>query len=120
MSELTPNEKAATYIGWPDYAQLENLDDGWQPCKAPDMSEPANYMKALESIPLGSCRYEDPSFEFSYENDQHLWEFRIFENGEVTRLRMQTKSRTLGGAIVAALAALYDAEHGNRSDNEFP
>jgi len=86
-SEMTDNEKAATFIGW---APNEHDD-----IPAPDMTDPRNYMKALAKVA-----------------ERRL--VRLTVNSETSGV-IWTKI-SIGVEIdekspVAALAALYDVEH---------
>jgi hypothetical protein len=46
---MTDNEKAATFIGWKPNARIAT-NMGEMPLAAPDMSDPNNYMKALDKL----------------------------------------------------------------------
>jgi hypothetical protein len=106
---MTDNEKAATFIGWREGVRCTaervwgtdaccdgHSAGGKKPhdIPAPDMSDPRNYMKALHELPV--------------------W-FRW----EVTRddcMVTTDKGQYIEPTPVAALAALYDAEHANQEE----
>jgi hypothetical protein len=83
---MTDNEKAATFIGWRPCVWIAN--------SAPDMSDPRNYMKALEAIEASDGGMWD-------RTSVRRWYFIRSSNGK----------GGMGKTAVQALAALYDAEH---------
>ena len=107
---MTENEKAATWLGWKptDFACWVHADD--EKCDDPscegrwkkpalDMSDPRNYMKALESF-----------------GPEYLW----FVAREYTRIVRTAKVFAIpagyeGPTPRAALAALWDAENGTKN-----
>jgi|SRR5579862_3339731 len=116
---MNDNEKAATFIGWRE-GQLGGLcrfDDSNRVCQlgtkhcyfdhskypepAPDMSDPRNYMKALDSQMSELVR----DYEGWHCDLTKLWRD---EEGTVVVKRWH---KTAGEAVISALAALYDAEH---------
>ncbi len=100
---MTDNEKAATFIGWKWHAHRRDggciRQDFSVGCDLPDMSDPRNYMKALVS-----CAKLEPTLYChlgAWSVDINLWR------------------QTPAEAIVAFLAALYDADakaHGLAGD----
>jgi hypothetical protein len=121
---MTDNEKAATFIGWREGTMCKapkkpvddrEFGDVWCPsCNevfgcgdhdvvCPDMSDPRNYMKALT---------DDKSFaSLALTRDWHNegWRCELHINNWTPAIQRDRK--TAGEAVVAALAALYDAEH---------
>jgi hypothetical protein len=98
---MTENDKAATFIGWKPGQRCERwytLQSGsWcydhktkdaHDLPAPDMSDPRNYMKALEAC---------DDWQLAKEN-QMIW----VERGDCRKYGITPRK---------ALAALYDAEH---------
>lgn len=94
---MTDNEKVATFIGW-----LPHVTAGHRnPCDctpAPDMSDPRNYMKALEAI--------DSSWSIQHDRLAHRRMVTF-----ATQMGTWDDSVPTATAIVTALAALYDAKH---------
>ncbi len=117
---MTDNEKAATFIGWgPCLDQRwKAVEMGYFEClgchrrepewnmvhrAAPDMTDPRNYMKALEALlPHG--------FEISFEHAYGHFECCI-ERAPSVIADWSGAGSTIGHAVSEALAALYDAEH---------
>lgn len=110
---MTDNEKAATFIGWSPYT----CDDGHcdfcgsrafphHPAQAPDMSDPRNYMKALEN--LG----RDLSIAYRHESgivQLTSWFCDIaYQSSAFNEINAIGKSPS--EAVTKALAALYDTE----------
>lgn len=111
---MTPNEKAATFIGWDPVWRIPPEDhrlygrDG-EPMQRrdpmPDMTDPRNYMKALEAVvALGFTvelygELEPPAFP---------WGCAIKHPTVVTALH---DAETPAEAVVVALSQVYDAEH---------
>ena len=109
---MTENERAATFIGWKPgmvhrlvsmgittVSVLCDADDPRaQPLEAPDMSDPCNYMRALEGLPHNTC-----------------WSIDCV----VPRVRVRIWNRAgmfvSGGNAREALAALWDAENGTKN-----
>jgi hypothetical protein len=101
---VTDNEKAATFIGWkpelepaqPSYPNLKLYHPyrGYMP--APDMSDPRNYMKALEESNVHYQIRGGPDKQW----DRQVWLQRNDNSVEIERF-----------TVVEALAALYDAEN---------
>ena len=102
---MTNNEKSATFIGWKPYEQdfvhgaIWRDEDG---IRAPDMSKPENYMRALvEQI---------VSLEHDYEG-WHCSLARLMpEDSKVPVI--PDWHETAGQAVISAFARLYDAENG--------
>lgn len=99
---MTDNEKAATFIGWkPNTLCYLSDNDGFcvihntmlqfgvgHILAAPNITDPRNYMKALENIAQTHPHFDD--FEAAF---------------------VRTIINRDGSEMVTALAALYDAEH---------
>jgi threonine synthase len=109
VSPMTDNEKAATFIGW------EGLRTKILP--APDMANPSNYMKALEAV-----RRRGYTWEFGGEaehlirtSDSRIYTTAIWGMGRPDLVKEVYGDSRINGdaasAVVAALAALYDAEN---------
>lgn len=133
---MTENEKAATYIGWNDHqvnrceSRLRTPQGTCWTCgaitpadstggynkgphdtlfiPAPDMSDPRNYMKALEAVRDAGrwWNIEATGGDRNYRLTTVIMEDRT------------TQRDTPEEAIVGALAALYDAENGNEHDRK--
>ena len=75
---------------------------------APDMTQPENYMRALEALPDNRwpdmCLHENRHWRCSIWNqwNNDIGSHAIYWGGH---------GKTCGEAVVKALAALYDAEH---------
>jgi hypothetical protein len=131
---MTNNEKAATFIGWEpnseNQAEIGTLCQGHAGqvvetgtalgamrvrCKhgqiwahivesdAPDMARPDNYMKALQAI---AGRMQE--LELHCRDNGREWGLSLNDCDPISY------HATVGDAVLAALAALYDVEH---SDN---
>jgi hypothetical protein len=95
---MTDNEKAATFIGW-----KPSRTPGVANSPAPDMSDPRNYMKALEAVSAAG-------YNITLEDRWQLTIDKEMPEGQehfvVYKLSLQQHN-----VFVMALAALYDAEH---------
>jgi hypothetical protein len=135
---MTENEKAATFIGWQPGQRCEGVPlpasvcwrcsscgyeygpfySGAHSTPAPDMSDPRNYMKALEMV-----RVEGEYYPEIYTNGIG-WLARFgkvigpdFEDGSPFAICRIAKSHAdLGSAVTRALAALYDARASERGE----
>jgi len=119
---MTENEKAATFIGWkPDDCHCA-LKPGAHGHFCPDMSRPENYMRALETdairnrgdwrIQYLTARAELPAHFSCYINYQTRYSRQRYKSNHYV-CDAQGRGATVGQAIIAALAALYDQEHPN-------
>ena len=126
---MTPNEKAATFIGWdptwripPEGHRLYGRSG--EPMQRrdpePDMSKPENYMRALEALSeVELSKDDDETFPlcFSMEHDSHYcatFSIRLWNTGggiNERPINVWGHGPTCGRAAVKVLAALYDAEH---------
>ena len=86
---MTENEKAATFVGW----------GLWTDSLPPDMTDPRNYMKALEGLPT-SLRWTIGTSP---------------RDGLYCRIWEVTFGKTVaaGRTVAIALAALWDVEERN-------
>lgn len=119
---MTDNEKAATFIGWNPTVQCYCASKGLNrmnpehadlpiehSMSAPDMSDPRNYMKALEAIqartnhgPIElrlSCERDD-----DWKPTKYVWDMRLYKV-------LEDEHTVDWASPVKALALLYDAEH---------
>jgi len=123
---MTDNEKAATFIGWePDAvdricevcgARKSQVEQKWQDghifgnggtLSAPDMSDPRNYMKALEAINAAGHWFP----EIMTNGIGWLFRFGRMHAEIVPIINIAKSHKEHGQAATLALAALYDAEH---------
>lgn len=122
---MTDNEKAATFIGWREgavytectHVTVDNVEYGCPTCihshPAPNMTRPENYMRAWEAVHSGDL-YADVCFGTCAEG----YFVRVGDDYTAKGIDdehydqpIEVSERTLGEAMVSALAALYDAEH---------
>jgi hypothetical protein len=124
---MTDNEKAATFIGWQvrDHKYVGSEGGGGtlfrvptcDACgeyrtyhdKAPDMTDPRNYMKALATaasdVPfVWIC--VDPNGGGSCHIEAMAQDIKFLKAPDI-----MAEGDNLGEQVVKALAALYDAEH---------
>jgi len=112
---MTNNEKAATFIGW-RHKECSICETAWSPetvqisvhmpmcsVRAPDMSKPENYMRALQALPADL-----------------MWNLGIDPYGYpycniMSRMYGVQDTRGRGHSVMDALAALYDwnEQHGD-------
>ena len=115
---MTDNDKAATYIGWKEGEKCQRrhnefMDrcscgadvelDERHDAAAPDMADPRNYMKALEGLPAA---YQYDVARRDGKTVCMIWRSDRSDNDIECRQYIHEAS-----VPVAALAALYDAEH---------
>ena len=107
---MTANERAATFIGWEPFREVSECRCRERPnfhplvkvpVKCPNMALSANYMKALENE---ICELT---------HDLEGWHLYL-EKLEVPEgfIPVVCWHKTAGEAVIAALAQLYDAQHG--------
>lgn len=132
---MSDNEKAATFIGWDvgqpcDYplkpisgpddmfcfeCNIPAQDIHYKP--APDMSDPRNYMKAIEAIRIRGYVVSfggDPEWYKELRPNHRsfsmaIWGYR--DNLVHETYDPRTGADDLAGSVIGTLAALYDAEH---------
>ena len=99
----------STPANGPDHSHLRIEH---KPAKAPDMSKPENYMRALETLNSGDI--PGPSIE----GGEGTWEVTFYlghtienSDGSLSARLIRVEESTFSDAIVKALAALWDAEH---------
>src|SRR5208282_3627479 len=116
---MTPNEKAATFIGWTGQCDRKNCnheDSHWRPrykgmnisgilyevehidnmpLLAPDMSKPENYMRAIRAYYLAGDTEQEKERRY-YEAEAALGQMIV---------------RDEGALMVTYLASCYDTEH---------
>ena len=125
---MTDNEKAATFIEWKPDTLCKNTHAwnwwcetcNWYPkwpeqfhehaVPAPNMADAARYTKALEN--LAKVRTLTPEITIPIMDSQH-WRATIYG----TTPLISFIHSEIGPAVVAALAALYDAEHAGGKEN---
>ena len=123
---MTDNEKAATFIGWKfcGSGDLEYESQRTAACRvcgargpigtlhrAPDMTIPNRYMKALEGLAHRIMRLW-PALECAETLKFQCWIYdRWDEESEDCITLAHTYGESFGEAAIKALAALYDAEN---------
>lgn len=98
--QMTDNEKAATFIGWVGACDEHPWSGDVRCSKAPDMSKPENYMRALDRLHQRGAGF------VQWGNGC----FATFNDEDGTDHTGPIKE-TIAEAVVAFLVALYDAEH---------
>jgi hypothetical protein len=123
---VTPNEKAATFVGWEpnkqcnrqrfriDYSGAECWDCGKRVgtseirphiAEMPDMSKPENYMRALEGL------VERRWLWFIANHADGSIQVKIWRADVSMFAREPARRQAIGTLAIQALATLYDAEH---------
>lgn len=137
---MTDNEKAATFIGWREgqpCSHREQIDgsqwgNGIQQCflchcrlpidrcfhtdPAPPMADPRNYMKALE---IAGRKFE--WFQIQYQGGDSYWVTiggYLDYDGSPYDYKSMADGKSTAEAVIATLAALYDAEHATQAGAE--
>jgi hypothetical protein len=111
---MTDNEKAATYTDWKPFSQApwgEWADEHGNVAR--DMSDPRNYMKALEAV---QARTHHGPIEMTVECDRDKGWKPVKFRWLVKLYKVLEDEHSVHDWLepVEALAALHDAEHAER------
>ena len=120
--KLTENERAATFIGWrpdlqadvcelcgavssdvPERFRFEHNFRLNTAVAAPDLTDPRNYMKALESL--------DGFILGIQQKTKFVQKVGILKDNYPLQISSERPDRTLGDLVISFLSEIYDAEH---------
>lgn len=111
---LTDNDKSAHFVGWAahhyDYVHHFWRDENDQ--RAPDLSDPRNWVKALENLNSAGwlwfiANHVDGSIQMKIWRPGTI----SWRPGEIPLSRLPAAIKPIGGIVREALAGIYDAEH---------